>query len=516
MRQKPVLFVLPIFLLTIICASSGVFASGPDELVIGKPFGPSVKVPDPAKGSNGWYTSEAGVTETLFVLGFDMNLKPWLAETFKNISPLVWEIKLKKGIRFHDNTPMNASAVKWSIGRIIDKKSEVFNKRIQGLLDIKTITVKDNFTLVFETHKPNAAFLYDLTSPDTAIIGPGSNKDKIIATGPFVLEKVIPNEQMIVSRFENYWGGKAKLAKVYLKIIKNPSTRMLAFEAGQLDLVTNFPENDTKRIESRKDARIIHKPTNRLCFFFVRVADGPLADSRIREAINYAINRQEIVDAVLVGMGGKVGASVFPKILPWNNPSLKPYPYDPAKASKLLAEAGAKDSNGDGILEIGGRPLLLNLWTYEVRASLKPTLELVQAQLAKVGIAAKLKVTKKSSPINQAMKKGQVHLNLQMWNVAPQGDPDYFISNIFTGDAGSNFMGYHNPELDTLTRKGKVTFDLKERKKIYDRIQEIIFDESPVIVLFHKSMVSATYDYVENYRIHPAEKYLLTPQLYRK
>lgn len=508
-----VILLLPCLL---VLSALDVFASGSDELIIAKPFGPSVKGPDPAKGSNGWYTNEAGVTETLFVLDFEMNLKPHLVTAFKNISPLLWEITLRKGIRFHDNSPLNAPAVKWSLDRIIDDKSKLFNIRIQKMLDIKTITVKDNDILVFETHKPNAAFLYGLTSPGTGIISPGSSKEKIYGTGPFVLEKVIPKEQMSVCRFDGYWGVKAKLAKVHLKTIRNPSTRMLAFEAGQVDVVTNFPENDLKRIASRKDIRMYHQPTNRLCFFFVRVADGPLADSRVRKAINYAINRQELIDTVLGGVGGQVGASVFPGSLPWRNRNLQPYPYDPDKALKLLFEAGAKDSDGDGILEMGGQPLLLNMWTYEGRASLKPVLELIQAQLHKVGIVTKLKVTQKGSPINQAMRKGEVHLNLQMWNVAPQGDPDFFISNVFTGRAGSNFMGYHNPELDELARIGKVTFDPQERKRIYDRIQKIIYDDSPVIVLFDKSMVSVAYDYVQNYRIHPAEKYLLTPELSRK
>lgn len=510
------LAVILILLFSLELFATGVFAAGPDKLIIAKPFGPSVKCPDPAKGANGWYTNEAGVTETLFVLDFEMNLRPWLVAASKNLSPLIWEIKLKNGIRFHDNTPLNARAVKWSIDRIIDKKSEVFNIRIQKMLDIKNITVKDNDILVFETHKPNAAFLYYLTSPGTGIVSPGSSKERIYGTGPFVLDKVIPKEEMIVSRFDGYWGGRAKLAKVHLKIIRNPSTRMLAFEAGQLDVVTNFPENDVNRMASRKDVRIYHEPTNRLCFFFVRIADGPLADSRVRKAINHAINRQEIVDTVLGGVGGQVGASVFPGTIPWGNRNLKPYPYDPDKALKLLAEAGAKDSDGDGILEMAGRPLLLNMWTYEGRASLKPVLELIQAQLHRVGIITKLKITQRGSPISRAMRKGEVHLNLQMWNVAPEGDPDFFISNVFTGQAGSNCMGYHNSELDELARKGKVTFDPKKRKIIYDRIQEIIYDDSPVIVLFYKSMVSVAYNYVQNYRIHPAEKFLLTPEIYRK
>jgi peptide/nickel transport system substrate-binding protein len=494
-------------------AGSPAVASGSKELIIAKPFGPSVENPDPGKGSNGWYTSEAGVTETLFVLDFDMNLQPWLAGSFKNISPLIWQIQLKKGILFHDNTPLTARAVKWSIERIIHEKNEMFNKRIHGLLDIRRIIVQDEYTLTFETHGPNACFLYNLTSPETGILGPLSGKGKIFGTGPFVLEKVIPNDKMIVTGFKNYWGGKPVLDKVCLTTIKSPTTRMLAFESGQIDLAVNFPENDAARISSRKGVNIVHRPTARLCFFFVRVKDGPLADARVRKAVNYAINRREIVKAVLADVGGVVGASVFPEVLPWCNRALDPYPYDPEKALQLLEEVGARDSDHDGILELDGNPLCLNMWTYEARASLKPTLELVQAQLAKVGIGARLNVTKKSSPINRAMKKGEVDLNLQMWNSAPQGDPDYFISDIFTTCARSNFMGFHNPELDQLAAKARTTFDREERGKIYDRIQEIIFDQSPVIVLFHKSMVSALSDHVKNYAIHPAEKYLLTPRI---
>lgn len=506
--------VLPIIILLAVLSVSLVHAG--NELVIGKPFGPSVAVPDPGKGYNGWYTSEAGITETLFVLDFDMTLKPWLAKSHRQIDPRTWEIELRKGIRFQDHSPLNAGAVKWSFDRVIGKAGEAFNERIQALLDIESIAVRDENTLIFKTNKPNAAFLYDLTSPGTGIISPSGQKDRFFGTGPFSLAKVVPNREMIVRGFDGYWGGKPNLSRVWLKTIKNPATRMLAFEAGELDVAVNFPEHDAKRIQNRSGVKIYGKACNRLCFFFVRVADGPLADIRVRKALNYAIDRREIVDAVLAGMGGEAGVSVFPEILPWSNRNLEPYLHDPGMASRFLADAGAVDTDGDGMLELNGRPLELNMWTYEGRASLKPTLELVQAQLRSVGIATRLKVTQKGSPINIAMTKGEVHLNMQMWNAAPQGDPDYFISNVFTRNADSNFMGYSNPELDALARKGKITFDEKERKKIYDRIQAIIHEDSPVIVLFHKSMVSAAHDYVENYRIHPAEKYILTDRLGRR
>ncbi|WP_231717019.1 ABC transporter substrate-binding protein [Desulfosarcina ovata] len=492
------------------------FAEDGASLVIATPFGPAVPVPDPAKGSNGWYTSEAGVTETLLRIDFDMRLVPWLAKSYRNIDPLTWEIELRSAVLFHDRTPLDATAVKWSIMRLIDEKSAVFNKRVQQMLDIDTITVVDDQILRFRTRRPNAAFLSALASPDTASLSPRGKMDYVYGTGPFVLRKVIPKEEMVMSRFSGYWGTPPQLERVCLKMIQNPATRMLAFEAGQVDVAASFPENDARRIVNREHVDIVSHPTNRLCFFFVRVKDGPLADGRIRRAINYAIDRRQIVETVLAGIGGSPAGSIFPQILPWNNPELAPCPHDPGKAAQLLEEAGARDSDGDGILEINGRPLSLNMWTYDSRPSLKPTLELVQAQLAACGIASRLKVTRRASPINLAMQRGDVHLNLQMWNTAPQGDPDFFITSILTRSAGSNVMGYANRELDDLAEKGKTTVDPEKRKAIYNRIQQIVFDESPVIVLFHKSMVSAVYDHVENYRIHPAEKYIVTPELGRR
>ncbi|WPD23370.1 MAG: ABC transporter substrate-binding protein [Candidatus Electrothrix scaldis] len=487
-----------------------------NKLVVGKPFGPSAVVPDPAKGYNGWYLSEAGVTETLFSLDFGLHLQPLLAASSRHLDPLSWEISLKKDILFHDHTPLNAEAVKWSLERIINPDSEVFNKRLQGLLDISSITVQDEQTLLFRTNSPNAAFLYNLTAPGTAILSPASNTKRFFGTGPFVLEKTVPNQEMRVRAFTDYWQGKPGFEQVSLKMITNPATRMLAFEAGQLDVAAYFPEQDALRLQSRDDVQIVQQPTTRLCFLFVRVSDGPLADPLIRQALNYALDREEIVQAVLAGQGGTVAASVFPAILPWANLDLPPYPYDAPKAAQLLSQAGLQDTNGDGMLEKDGRPLLLNIWTYEGRAALKPALELIQAQLKRVGIASQTRITKKGSPINQAMQRGQVQLGLQMWNTAPQGDPDFFLSQVFTSQGGSNFMGYQNAELDELVRQGKTTFDPAARKKIYDRVQEIISQDSPVIPLFHQAMISAVRGDIEQFRSHPAEKYLLTHRLRRK
>jgi peptide/nickel transport system substrate-binding protein len=481
----------------------------PETLEIASVWVLKSEVPDPGVGWNGWYTNLYGLTETLFILDDHQVLTPHLAQKARNLSPTTWEVTLKEGIRFQDGSSLTATAVKYSFDRIVDPDSPSFNKRLATLLDLATITVNDPRRLVFTTREPNAAFLYDLTSPGTGIISTASGPKKFYGTGPFQLESVTAKEEVRLKRFDDYWQGRPKLKKVHITAIPDSSARMLAFESGRVDLATNFPENDALRLEKDDARQILARPTNRLCFFMVRVADGPLADPKIRRAINLAIDRQEIVSVVLAGIGGKVGASLFPEALPWHNADLAPVPHDPEKAKALLKRAGAVDTDGDGVVELDGRPLILNIWTYEGRPALKPTIELVQSQLARVGVGARLRVTKSGSPINAAMQKGEVHLNLQMWNAAPQGDPAHISGHIFKTGSEMNVMGYSNPRLDALIDKGKTTFEPEARKKIYDEVQALLYADCPVMVLFHKSSVAAAKNTVSGFRLHPAEVYAL-------
>lgn len=509
---------VPLLIATILASLFSPAMAETDRITIAKPFGPSVKHPDPAQGSNGWYLTEAGVIETLFALNMDQQLMPVLAHSADQLSPLMWEITLKKNILFHDMTPMDAQSVKSSFDRLLKPSSPVFNKQLTTLLNLASIEKNEAAqTLIFKTRTPDAGFLFKLTAPGTGISRPAGIYGHISGTGPFVLEQVDPGEGMAVSRFEAYWGKRPGLSGADLKIIKNPSTRMLAFESGQVDIAVNFPEIDALRNMNHPQHAIIQThPTNRICFLLVRIKDGPLKDLRIRKAVNLAINRQALVDAVLFGVGGQPGASIFPAVLPWHHPDLIPQEYNPEKAVILLREAGARDADQDGIFELNGSPLILKIWTYEGRAALKPTLELIAAQLKAVGIGTRLKITRNASPINQSMDKGQVHLNLQMWNAAPQGEPDDFISKVLTSNGRSNHMGFVNPELDRLAAIGRATFDMDQRKQIYNRIQEIVHEDLPLIVLFHKSTVVARGSHVKGFRLHPAEKMLLTPDLYIK
>ena len=507
-----------VFVITLISTCFGLFsppalAAGDNELRIGFSWGPSSNPPDPAKGWDGWYMNEFALTETLMVLDFDQNLTPKLAESCTNIEPTVWEVRLRKGITFHDGSALNAQAVKASFERMMDESKPTFNKRMRGLLSLKQITVKDDYTLWFETEKPMASFAYKLADPVTGVVSPNSGDKGVYGTGPFKFVSMSPNEKLEAERYDGYWGKKAGLSKITCIFNKDPQAKMLAFEAGDLDVINQIPEMDVQRLEGDSRFRIMHRETNRLCFLIPRIKAGPLSNPDILNALNYAIDRREIVEVVLSGVGGVAGIGVFPTVLPWHNANLQAYPYDKAKAAELLKKAGAKDSDGDGFLEFNGEPIKLRIWTYEGRPALRPTAELIQDQLKRVGIDSKIRVSKSTATCEEAIGKGEAEFVLYMANSAPQGDPDYFVTTYFDHTSLFDFNGYHNPEVEKLAEQGRTTFNYEKRKDIYDKIQDITFRENALLVVFYKARVTAVWDYVKNYRIHPAEVYVITPDI---
>ena len=195
----------------------------------------------------------------------------------------------------------------------------------------------------------------------------------------------------------------------------------------------------------------------------------------------------------------------------WANTGLT-LDYDPVKAAALLDEAGIKDTNGDGNRELDGEEITLKLRSYEGRAALRPTLEITQALLQQIGIKAEIAMGEYDAN-NEALKAGEIDMHLQAWGTAPQGDPDYFPSTLVESGVSYNFSGYTNPELDELLAKGRENFDDEVRKSHYDRVQEIINEDLPLIPVFHKTQVSVGNGKVAGYKIHPAETYLVTPDL---
>jgi len=487
-------------------------AAAEKTLRIAVPFGPKSTVPDPRARQNGWLSNRAGVSETLIGLGTDMTMQPRLATAFENVSPTEWRLTLRKGVTFHDGSPMTAADVKSSFEKLDVEGHPGHNPRLSRLLGIDETVVEDDHTLLFKTKAPNSAFLWSLTEPSAAVLKDGTDALPLIGTGPFVFVSAETEKSYETRKFADYWGGEPKLDRIVMDALSDPSVAALALQAGDVDLVTNYPEPDFAALKEAGEGQLFSEPTTRLFFFQVRTADGPLANKTLRQAISLGLDRDTIVAASLSGVGGEKANSIFPATMAsWANTGLT-LDYDPAKAAAMLDEAGIKDTNGDGNRELDGEEISLKLRSYEGRAALRPTLEITQALLQQIGIKADIAMAEYDAN-NEALKAGEIDMHLQAWGTAPQGDPDYFPSTLVESGVSYNFSGYSNPELDELLVKGRQNFDDEVRKSHYDRVQEIINEDLPLIPVFHKTQVSVGNGKVEGYRIHPAETYLVTPDL---
>ncbi|MEP1586430.1 MAG: ABC transporter substrate-binding protein [Tateyamaria sp.] len=461
-------------------------------------------VPDPRAGYNGWMSNQTGVTETLMGIDYELNLYPRLAETIEQAAPTTWRITLRDGLAFHDGSPVTAQSVVDAITPISVEDHAGYNARIANLLDLASISTDGDTVVVFETNSPNAAFPWTLSEPGIAILGAASQDYPINGTGPYVFQEAIPDQLYRVAANGDYRLGAPGFEEVRVVGIPDPGASALAFEAGEVDMVINYPETDFARIQET-GALGFAAPTARLYFYTVNAASGPMANPLIRRAVSAAIDREGIVQAALSGVGGVPAGTVYPAGMGWAA-DIDPV-YDPALAEDLLAQAGAVKEGGTWMLD--GAPLEIDIVTYSSRAALPPTAELTQAFLQAIGVTAKISVGEYGAS-NDAIAAGDADMFLQAWVTTPQGDPGAVLETLLKSTGGSNAGGYNNPDLDQLLADGRTTFEQKARAAIYDQVQQIIAADAAMIPVFHVSQTNVARAGLTGYAVHPTETYWIT------
>lgn len=474
------------------------------SLAISVTFGPTAEVPDPRAGYNGWMSNQTGVTETLMGIDYDLNLYPRLAESIAQIAPTTWQVTLRDGLTFHDGSPLTAQAVVDAIAPISVENDPAYNARIAGVLDLADMSTDGDLVVVFETNSPNAAFQWSLSDPGVAILGTASESFPINATGPYIFREAIPEQLYRVGANTDYHLGAPGFEEVRVVASPDPATGALAFEAGEVDMVVNYPETDFARIQET-GAQGFASPTARLYFYSMNTASGPLANPLIRQAVSLAVDRDGIVEAVLSGVGGVPAGTIYPAGKSWAA-DIAPT-YDPARAEELLAQAGAVKEGGRWMLD--GAPLEIEILTYASRAALPPTAEITQAFLEQIGITATVRIGEYGAS-NDALMAGDGDMFLQAWVMLPQGDPGSILGFLLASDGGSNAGRYASLEMDQLLIDGRTTFEQAQREEIYDKVQQIIATDVPLIPVFHVSQAVVAREGLTGYAVHPTETYWIT------
>lgn len=402
-----------------------------------------------------------------------------------------WTFHLRKNIKFHDGTDFTSKAVKAAF------EHYMADRQLAQRLGIAHITIPDDYTVEFTLKRPFAPFLNVVGSFQCTIPSPTSFDEKgnfvePIGTGPYKI-KSHSKEQVEFVANDDYWRGKPKIDNLTVVYIPDPQTTILALESGEVDLIGadgyGIPYSEIKRLQENKDFKVIENPdSSSLEWVAFNMYKAPLNDKKVRQAINYALDREEITEYVYEGFATPAAGPIgFDDSIPWVDTSIKGYEHDPEKAKLLLAEAGWKEKSPEGYLMKDGQVLEVNFLIQSDR-TWKPMGEIIQNQLKEIGIKVNLEM-RDNNLIRDLIKKGEFDLAGLGSLGKSTADPYYYFQYYFT-TRGLGTVVKGNEKLDSLVSEVVTNINQQERQAIYNGIQRELMEIVPGAFLVHPTKVT--------------------------
>ncbi|WP_060206579.1 ABC transporter substrate-binding protein [Sporosarcina koreensis] len=403
----------------------------------------------------------------------DMNIVPKLAKDW-DISDdnQTYTFYLQEGVVFHDGTPFNAEAVKFNFDRMLDPA--MGSPRYGEVEQVEQVNVIDELTVEVQLKTPFSPFLGDLTDRAGMMLSPTAVKESgedfsrhPVGTGPYQFVERELQSHIKVSRFDEYWGEPAIIKDVLYKPYTDENIRLTNLISGDVDMITVVGFKDIKKIEGNSAVKLSAKEGRGFLGLHLNPAKAPFNNKDFREAINIAIDRQAITNVVYHG-AALPAVSAFPPASWAHNPSLEVPKGDLTKAKSLLEKSGIKDPS----FTIKVKPVETD----------KQMAEMVQSMLQEIGVTVNVEMQEIGSLLSSAIAGDYEALYLG-WD--GRTDPDGSVSRFFMSNGYNNYAKVNNPEIDKLLTDARVSLDQEERKKIYQRFSEVVFDEANYIFLVH-------------------------------
>jgi peptide/nickel transport system substrate-binding protein len=351
---------------------------------------------------------------------------------------------------------------------------------------------------------------------------------KPIGTGPYRFSEWKTGEKIVLDSYHEYFEGRPYIDRVLTKVIPDLATTFLELKAGRLDQMGLTPLQYTRQTDSEWFRNNFNK-YKYLAFGYsylgYNLQDWKFKDKKVRQALTIAINRDSIVQGVLLGLGAVADTPYKPDTY-WYNSNVKKFPYDPEKAKQMLFEAGWTDTDGDGIIDKGGKPFEFTIITNHGNDIRKNAATIIQKDLKQVGISVKIRVIEWAAFLKNFINKRNFEACLLGWSIGIDPSQIDIWDSRKIGEKELNFINYQNPDVDRLLELGASTYDLKERKKYYDEFQEIIAEEQPYTFLFVQDSlpiinsrfhgvvpapIGINYDFIKWYVPKPLQKYSIQP-----
>jgi peptide/nickel transport system substrate-binding protein len=415
-----------------------------------------------------------------------------LAESFEvSEDGLTITFHLRKGIKWHDGSPFTARDVLYTYRVTIDPNTPT--PYSEDFKQVTSITAPDNFTVRVIYGKPFAPALASWASsilPAHLLEGKDITKSplarKPVGTGPYRFKEWIAGQKIVLEFNPEYFEGRPYIDRLIYRIIPDTSTMYMELKAGAVDTMALTPVQYSRQTASSLFTSRFNKfryPAPTYIYMGYNLRHPMFGDKRIRQAITAAIDKEELIHGVLFGMGQKAHGPIVPGRWAYN-PTVKDIGYDPKHAAELLAQAGWKEKNADGILVKNGKPFQFTILTNQGNQQRLLTAQIIQQRLKYVGIDVKIRIVEWASFIKEFIDKGKFEVILLGWGTGQ--DPDMFDiwHSTKTKQGELNFIGFNNAEVDRLLVEGRGTFDIEKRKQAYFRIQEILAEEQPYTFLY--------------------------------
>lgn len=428
------------------------------------------------------------------LLRYDRNLQleGELAESWEvSADNLTITFYLRKGVLWHDGTPLTSADVRYTYELYIDP--DIPTAYAEAFRQVARVETPDDHTFVVHYDTPYAPALISWATPihprhllqDTDVTRSPLNR-RPVGTGPYRFVEWIGGEKIVLEANPDYFEGAPYIKRVVYRIIPDLATQFLELQTGSLDFMGLSPlqfERQTDTLAFRRNYNKYQYLSFGYTYLGYNLRRPLFQDKRVRQALSYAIDKQELIDGVLLGYGAAATGPYKPDTWVYN-PEVPRYDYNPEKARQLLAAAGWNRTNRDGILVKNGEPFSFTIVTNQGNDLRIKTGEIIQRRFREIGVDVRLRVIEWATFLKEFINPGNFDATILGWSGGPEPDQYNIWHSSKTAPGQLNFIGFSNTEVDEVLEKGRRVFDQAERKTYYDRLQQILAEEQPYTFLY--------------------------------
>ncbi|MBI5035270.1 MAG: ABC transporter substrate-binding protein [Chloroflexi bacterium] len=447
------------------------------------------------------------IAETLTTIDRDGKLQPMLAKSWDvSADGLIYTLKLQDGVKFSDGQALTAAAVKANIERLMDPDVKVAQRA--PFVTIKSVEAVDATTLKITLKNTYPPLLQAFSTTTSAILSPATidkaspgykNVTQPVGTGPYVYKEYAKGSQIVFAKNANYWGKKPYYDNVTFRIVPEAATRESLLLAGQVDVIILPPTSDIPALQKNSAVKVAVAPSNRIVYIGLNNTVKPLDNPKVRQALNYAVNKEEILKTIMFGAGFALDAPIAPSLFGYCKTGT--YEYNPEKAKALLKEAGVTTPLKLSFISPTGR------YVQDFQAS-----QAIAGYLKDVGIETELKTMDWPSyvaTITKPQAENTTNLHLLGWASqfldASQAMPIYRTDQIVPKGLATFF--YSNSKVDSAIIAADSEPDTAKRAQMYCDINKTVWEEAPIIFLWNQAFPIVYSAKVQNVSYKPIEKF---------